>query len=591
MEFRIIKTYFFLLLSLVSLSLSGQEKEEVSISKINSIPDNAAITDILIDDTLVYVAANTGLYLINANTFETSILREVSCDALIQDSKRDIYASFDKRYLENLTSETKVNYNEPGLEVRDLEKYKGRIWIATNKGILTVNTKTNELTNTKTEKNTDLTSNNINFLHLDDQKQLWIGTDKGVILINKKDKWKAYEKKLSMEAMHYNHEGLWLVSNEEMWVVDPYNRWYPAAIERGLKDGRIRDITADSTGRLYMASDILVRYDPYNEEIESYKDAPGLVSKQCSTVESDRDNRIWLGTTNSGLYFLGFKNEAKAMDLDALCIIEKNINCIGEEATVNLSVQGGTSPYIIDWSDGSKKKKRSFKAGSYIVTVTDAAGSVVTSSIDIAEVQGMQVRVLSTEQASSQESKDAKAEIQIFGGRAPYKIAWENGERGAKAFSLKNGIQQISITDNNNCRFQTNIEIKADLILPELQIAKIKVGQKLEINKLYFEADSTNITSISFDVLDEIYDFMKSNETVSIEIGGHTNNIPSNEYCDKLSTARAKSVAEYLYNKGIGKRRLTYKGYGKRNPIYTNKTREGRRKNQRVEISILEFAG
>ena len=135
------------------------------------------------------------------------------------------------------------------------------------------------------------------------------------------------------------------------------------------------------------------------------------------------------------------------------------------------------------------------------------------------------------------------------------------------------------------------MSIKANKILPELQIAKIKVGQTLRINNLFFQADSTDVVPESFTVLDEIYDFLAANPAVVIEIGGHTNNIPSHDYCDNLSTERAKSIAYYLYNKGIADKRIAYKGYGKRTPIASNRSLAGRKQNQRVEIKIVEIAG
>jgi outer membrane protein OmpA-like peptidoglycan-associated protein len=56
-----------------------------------------------------------------------------------------------------------------------------------------------------------------------------------------------------------------------------------------------------------------------------------------------------------------------------------------------------------------------------------------------------------------------------------------------------------------------------------------------------------------------------------------------------LSSARAKAVADYLIAKGISRERIQYRGYGKRQPIDTNETPEGRRRNQRVEIKIISF--
>ena len=126
-------------------------------------------------------------------------------------------------------------------------------------------------------------------------------------------------------------------------------------------------------------------------------------------------------------------------------------------------------------------------------------------------------------------------------------------------------------------------------ILSELDINKIKKGTKVEIKNLYFKADSSDITEKSFDVLDEVSNFLIDNPKVSVEIGGHTNGIPDHTFCDDLSSRRAKAVYEYLINKGVDKSKLSYKGYGKRRRIASDQTAEGRRKNQRVEITILSL--
>ena len=125
----------------------------------------------------------------------------------------------------------------------------------------------------------------------------------------------------------------------------------------------------------------------------------------------------------------------------------------------------------------------------------------------------------------------------------------------------------------------------------QLEVKELSVGTTLRIDKLYFKADSANFTPESKPILDDIYLFLKQNPKVVIEVGGHTNGIPPHDYCDKLSTQRAKAVADYLIARGIEPSRVKYKGYGKRRPIATNKTPEGRKKNQRVEITILSKGG
>jgi len=128
-------------------------------------------------------------------------------------------------------------------------------------------------------------------------------------------------------------------------------------------------------------------------------------------------------------------------------------------------------------------------------------------------------------------------------------------------------------------------------ILKSLDIKKLRKGQTIRIDKLFFEADSYDIPTTSHPVLTEIFNFMNNNRNVVIEIGGHTNTIPPHAFCDKLSAERAKSVAFYLRDRGISGRRLLYKGYGKRNPLTQDTSQEGRKENQRVEIKILSVNG
>jgi outer membrane protein OmpA-like peptidoglycan-associated protein len=128
-------------------------------------------------------------------------------------------------------------------------------------------------------------------------------------------------------------------------------------------------------------------------------------------------------------------------------------------------------------------------------------------------------------------------------------------------------------------------------IIKELDRKTIREGQVIRIEKLYFKADSSSIEPESVHVLEEIFQFLNENKNVIVEIGGHTNGQPPHEFCDRLSQERAQAVADYLMTEGIKEERLKVKGYGKRQPIASNKTLEGRQRNQRVEIKILSLQG
>lgn len=143
-----------------------------------------------------------------------------------------------------------------------------------------------------------------------------------------------------------------------------------------------------------------------------------------------------------------------------------------------------------------------------------------------------------------------------------------------------------------NSNKQNNIiKTESGSTFSKLNAKDLKTGQTIRIDKLYFAADSSIIDPKSYSAIDEIYDFMSENPNIVVEIGGHTNDIPDHIYCDRLSEARAKAVYDYLILKGIKAERLQYKGYGKRLPVATNKTNDGRRRNQRVEIKILSLNG
>jgi outer membrane protein OmpA-like peptidoglycan-associated protein len=125
--------------------------------------------------------------------------------------------------------------------------------------------------------------------------------------------------------------------------------------------------------------------------------------------------------------------------------------------------------------------------------------------------------------------------------------------------------------------------------ISNLKRTDLKKGQTLRIDKIFFEMDKSIFTKESYQFLNDLVDFMRENPDISIEVGGHSNGLCTDEYCNKISTDRAKAVVDYLSGKSISRSRLTYKGYGKKFPLASNETVEGRRKNQRVELKIISF--
>lgn len=123
----------------------------------------------------------------------------------------------------------------------------------------------------------------------------------------------------------------------------------------------------------------------------------------------------------------------------------------------------------------------------------------------------------------------------------------------------------------------------------DIPLQPIKENMKVVLKNIFYETDSYTLKNESQAELNKLISFLKENPEVTIEIGGHTDNIGTKEYNKKLSENRAKTVFEYLVNKGIAKERLTYNGYDFSMPLSTNDTEEGRALNRRTEFKIISI--
>ncbi len=122
--------------------------------------------------------------------------------------------------------------------------------------------------------------------------------------------------------------------------------------------------------------------------------------------------------------------------------------------------------------------------------------------------------------------------------------------------------------------------------LKNILLKKADVGTVVVLKNIFFEFNESRLQSESFVELDKLADYLLHN-LVKIEISGHTDDQGSDEYNDKLSEDRAHAVYSYLLSKGVPADRLSYKGYGKRQPIADNQTESGRAANRRTEFRII----
>ena len=105
-------------------------------------------------------------------------------------------------------------------------------------------------------------------------------------------------------------------------------------------------------------------------------------------------------------------------------------------------------------------------------------------------------------------------------------------------------------------------EIKGPKNEKDFYLSPIAAGATVDLNNIYFEFDSYELSEKSIQEIEKIYQFLKQNNRVSIEIQGYTDNVGAANYNKVLSTQRAKGVYNALIKRGISENRLSYKGLG-----------------------------
>jgi len=566
------------------------DSSKVAITRFDKVSTDARVNNIYIDDkNVIWLATSKGLIETTGDGskfnihFPNTEMRDVVSD------RRDNIWSASSNALYNLKTKNSYSLSDDGILISDITYLDGNIWLGTNNGLYQFNTTTGKYKAYDNE-NSKLVSNVIHFVHADKNRILWVGTDNGYLRIEG-DKWELQDKKIKMLATCENSEGQWIISDKDMFLINKYNRLYPVKLDPSQFKGKINNFVLDSKGRIYIASEILVRYDPYKEVIENYSEDAASLSKAALSLGCDKNDNIWIGTDGAGFYKLLFGDVAKEQ-LNAICLIETAIQCTNSNnGSIKVSASGGTRPYTYQWSvkGASGSAISGLSAGNYEVTVTDKLQTSTVASIQLSAPDPITVELVSNNRVSNPENPDGSVYVKVGGGAGNYTYQWSNGLTTQNLTSARSGQYNLNVKDKNGCMASATFNVKREKFIPDLVIDKVTVGQKLRINELNFAADSSTITQENYDILEEVYEFLVANPSVVVEIGGHTNTIPPHEYCDQLSSARARKVAEFLYSKGIPKDRVSFKGYGKREPLTDSTSTQGRQRNQRVEVKILQL--
>jgi outer membrane protein OmpA-like peptidoglycan-associated protein len=135
-------------------------------------------------------------------------------------------------------------------------------------------------------------------------------------------------------------------------------------------------------------------------------------------------------------------------------------------------------------------------------------------------------------------------------------------------------------------RFTVPADQPFDRTVLDLELAPEEVGATVEFKNVYFDFGKSQLLPESRPELDRVAAFLSKSKKITLEIGGHTDDVGTLQANQKLSEARAQAVLDYLVQHGVNRASLKAVGYGKSRPIVKGTSEEARAKNRRVEMTI-----
>lgn len=119
-----------------------------------------------------------------------------------------------------------------------------------------------------------------------------------------------------------------------------------------------------------------------------------------------------------------------------------------------------------------------------------------------------------------------------------------------------------------------------------LQTRATARGLIVNMSGVLFQTGKATLLPAAREKLAKIAGILSTHKGLMIEADGYTDSTGSDEFNQRLSEARAKNTMDYLVSQGVPASAISFKGFGKEDPIASNETNTGRQENRRVELVV-----
>ncbi|WP_126970563.1 OmpA family protein [Gynurincola endophyticus] len=252
------------------------------------------------------------------------------------------------------------------------------------------------------------------------------------------------------------------------------------------------------------------------------------------------------------------------------------INTIENEGSLFIEADGKTAYYASSRAEGQGSLDiYTLQLPSYAQPITTdwVKGKVYDSLTKKGIAANVQLYDLSTNQLLNEYQTDASG---------LYLMTIPKGREYAFSVQQKG---YLFYSDN----YSLKEEISSVEHIKNIPLQPLRVNATIHLKNIFFASNEYELLPASTVELETLYALLKDNNTLRVEISGHTDNVGSENANKILSEKRAASVVNFLLSKGISKDRLIYKGYGESAPIAPNDTEENRALNRRTSVKIIQL--
>jgi gliding motility-associated-like protein len=161
------------------------------------------------------------------------------------------------------------------------------------------------------------------------------------------------------------------------------------------------------------------------------------------------------GCTVSGPIFINAPQKI------GISITTTSLKCYGENnATIDVALNGGTSPYQYKWSNGDTLPSlKSLAAGSYFLTATDKNNCLFLDTITIQSPDSLKIVKQNRQHIRCYGETNGRVEIEASGGNGAYQYLWSNNNTSRLLDNIGAGIYTITVSDGNACIKKDSVQI------------------------------------------------------------------------------------------------------------------------------------